>query len=75
VANYFYLIDTERERIESLLEIRTVLLLSAASGIDLRSINSIITRYATHNVKSELRKIDLDPVIARVMENTFLKAA
>lgn len=63
----------ERVRIEALPEIGTGLLLSHAvksNDLNLWSLNSILTQWSTHNVKSELRRIELEPTIARVMEMT-----
>jgi len=67
----------EKIKIEALPEIGTNLLLSNAvnsSSLDLWSLNSILTQWNTHEVKSELRRIDLEPVIARVMERTYSRA-
>lgn len=64
----------ERGRIEEMPEIGTNLLLSKAakdSSLDLWSLNSVLTQFATHQVKSELRRIELEPEIARVMDRTF----
>jgi len=61
----------ERVRIEALPEIGTQMLLSHAvktSSLDLWGLNSVLTQFATHEVKSELRRIDLEPTIARTME-------
>jgi hypothetical protein len=72
----------ERTKIEALPEIGTNLLVGKAieaKSLDLWSLNSVLTQFATHEVKSELRRIDLEPVIAKVMDRTFdkitLKAA
>jgi hypothetical protein len=65
---------TERSKIEALPEIGTNLLLPTAlksKELDLWSLNSVLTQYATHEVKSELRRTDLEPMIARVMETAF----
>ena len=67
----------ERLKIETLPEIGTGLQLGAAmkgKSLDLWSLNSVLTQFATHDVKSELRRIDLEPAIARVMDLTFDKA-
>jgi hypothetical protein len=64
----------ERIKIEALPEIGTNLVLSKAiqtNGLDLWSLNSVLTQFATHEVKSELRRIDLEPTIAQVMERAF----
>lgn len=61
----------ERTKIEALPEIGTKLLLTEAvktNDLNLWSLNSVLTQYATHEVKSELRRIDLEPAIARAME-------
>lgn len=66
----------EKEKIEALPEIGSGLLLSQAiksKDLDLWSLNSVLTQYATHEVKSELRRIDLEPTIAEVMGRTFDK--
>ena len=66
----------ERVKIEALPEIGTGLLLShavKANDLNLWSLNSILTQFATHEVKSELRRIDLEPAIARAMEMTSAK--
>jgi hypothetical protein len=66
----------ERVKIEELPEIGTGRLLSAPrNDLDLWALNSILTQFSTHHVKSELRKIELEPAIARVMEHAYLKAA
>jgi hypothetical protein len=63
----------ERVKIEALPETGTGLLLSQAvksNDLNLWSLNSILTQFSTHEVKSELRRIDLEPAIARAMEMT-----
>lgn len=66
----------ERIKIEELPEIGTGRLLSASKNdLDLWSLNSILTQFSTHEVKSEIRRIELEPAIAKVMEHTYLKAA
>jgi len=67
----------ERVKIEALPEIGTGLQLGMAikgNSLDLWSLSSVLTQWSTHNVKSELRRIDLEPAIARVMDLTFDKA-
>jgi hypothetical protein len=69
--------EAERKKIEALPEIGDQRLLShtvQANDLTLWHLNSILTQWSTHNVKSELRRIDLEPIIARVMENAYLKA-
>ena len=63
----------ERVKIEALPEIGSeTLLLTAAKANDLTlwQINSVLSQWSTHHVKSELRRISLEPTLARVMENT-----
>ena len=67
----------ERIKIEALPEIGTNLQLGQAikgNSLDLWSLNSVLTQWATHGVKSELRRIDLEPAIARAMDLTFDRA-
>jgi hypothetical protein len=64
----------EKERIEALPEIGTKLLLPDAlksNDLNVWSFNSVLTQFATHEVKSELRRIELEPVIARSMEKLY----
>lgn len=66
----------EREKIEALPEIGTGLLLSEAiksNDLNLWSFNSVLTQFATHEVKSELRRIDLEPEIAQAMDSIYDK--
>lgn len=68
----------EREKIEALPEIGTKFLLSEAKksdDINLWNFNSVLTQFATHEVKSELRRIDLEPAIAKSMEMIYGKVA
>jgi hypothetical protein len=68
----------ERIKIEALPEIGTNLQLGQAikgNSLDLWSLSSVLTQFATHGVKSELRRIELEPAIARVMDLTFDRAA
>jgi hypothetical protein len=68
----------ERVKIEALPEIGTGLLLSEAvktNGLNLWSLNSVLTQWNTHNVTSEVRRIALEPVIAQVMGKLSEKAA
>lgn len=68
----------ERTKIEALPEIGTGLLLSHAvksNDLNLWSLNSVLTQFATHEVKSELRRIDLEPSIARAMEMVSARIA
>jgi hypothetical protein len=63
--------EAERKRIEVLPEMGTGLLLPTAIGnknLDLWSLNSVLTQFSTHEVKSERRKIELETSVAKVME-------
>jgi hypothetical protein len=67
----------ERTKIETLPEMGTGLLLPGALGnknLDLWSINSVLTQFATHEVKSNKRQIDLETDIAKVMEKMSYQA-
>ena len=67
---------TERVKIEELPEIGTGLLLSAPrNDLNFWDLNSILTQWNTHHIKSEIRRIEVEPLIARAMEQTFAKAA
>jgi len=61
----------ERVKIEGLKQIGSGLLLPKAieaKDLDLWTLSSVLTQFATHEVKSELRRFDLEPAIARTME-------
>jgi hypothetical protein len=67
---------TEKDRIEALPEIGTKLLLPDAlksKDLNLWSLNSVLTQFSTHEVKSELRRIELESILARSMENIYYK--
>ncbi len=66
--------QTEKGKIESLPEMGSRLLLPDAlqrETLDMWMMNSVLTQYTTHEVKSELRKLELEPKIAQVMENAY----
>jgi hypothetical protein len=62
----------EREKIELLPEIGTGLMLKQAleqKSLTVWDMNSILTQFNTHEIGSDIRKINNEPEIARVMEN------
>jgi hypothetical protein len=64
----------EKEKIEVLPEIgtnRTIREALKKESLTLWQLNSILTQFTTHEVKSELRKIELEPEIARVLEISY----
>lgn len=64
----------EKEKIEALPQIGDRMLIPDALKQGLLTIwdfSSILTQFNTHEVKSELRKIDNEPEIARIMEKTY----
>jgi len=69
---------SEKERIEFLPEISTGRTISESlKGKDLTlwSLNSILTQFVTHEVKSELRRNAIEPEIAQIMEETSYRLA
>jgi hypothetical protein len=65
----------EKEKIEGMSQMGTNLLLPNLLEKDELSIwqfNSFLTQFSTHHIKSEIRKVDLEPVIQRVMETWVL---
>jgi len=65
---------TEREKIEVLPEVSSKLTLKQAieaKSLTVWDMNSVLTQFSTHNVKSDIRRIDLEPIVAHVMEDTF----
>ena len=66
----------ERIKIEALPEIGTKMIVSEAlksNELNMWNLNSVLTQFATHDVKSELRRIDLESEIAKVMEMAYSK--
>ena len=68
----------EKEKIEALPQTGTTFRLEDLRGrdvlgLDLWTFNSILTQFATHEVKSELRRVDLEPQIAKAIEMTYNK--
>jgi hypothetical protein len=61
----------ERSKIEALPEMgteRKLIEILPTEKVDLWTFNSVLTQFATHEVKSELRKMELETAIARTME-------
>lgn len=61
----------EREKIEKLPETQTRLLLPDAvqkDNLSVWDLNNVLTQFVTHELKSEERRINIAPKIARVME-------
>jgi hypothetical protein len=68
----------QKEKIQLLPEIGTGLAIDGAlkrGNLDLWTLNSILTQYATHELKSDLKMVEIEPVIAKVMEDTYEKLA
>lgn len=66
--------DAEKVKIEVLPEVSSKLTLKAAmeqKELTVWGLNNILTQFATHNLRSEVRTIDLEPEIARVMGQTY----
>jgi hypothetical protein len=64
----------EKAKIEVLPEIDTKMLISEAlksNDLNLWGLNSVLTQFATHEVSSELRRIQLEPEIAKSMELAY----
>jgi hypothetical protein len=64
----------EKEKIEALPEIGTQLLLPDAlyrNDLTLWQLNNVLTQFSTHEIKSEMRRVEIEPQIAKVMEQTF----
>lgn len=64
----------ERTKIEALPEVGSRLLLADAvkqKDLNLWQFNSVLTQFATHEVKSEVRRYELEPIIARSMETAY----
>lgn len=72
--------EKEKEKIEVLPEISSTNLTTIKDAMDRKALtvwgmNSILTQYLTHEVKSDIRRIELEPEIAKVMELTYEKLA
>ncbi len=65
--------EKEKETIEELPQEGTQLLLPEAlrrNELSLWDFHSVITQFTTHNIESEMRKADVEPVVARVFHTT-----
>lgn len=62
---------TEKEKIEALPETGSQLTLAdmrKENNLSLWNLNAVLTQYTTHEVKNEVKREELEPVIAKVME-------
>lgn len=65
----------EKERIELLPETGTGLTIQEAlkkDDLTVWQMNSILTQFATHEVQSEIRRVELEPEIAKAMEMAYV---
>lgn len=70
--------EAEKEKIEVLRGIGDSLTLPDAlkqKALTLWDMNNVLTQFATHEVKSDIRRIELEPAIARTMEHLALQKA
>jgi len=68
----------EKEKIEILPEISTNQKMQDAlkqKELTVWGMNSILTQFVTHEIKSDLRKIEVEPLIAKTMELTYERLA
>ena len=64
--------DKEKEKIENLPETESKMVLSDKKWRDeasLWDVHSIISQFVTHEIKSELRKAELGPIVANIFES------
>jgi len=64
----------EKEKIEVLPEVSTKLTLKSAleqKALTVWDLNSVLTQFSTHNIRSDVRKLDIEPEIARVVESVY----
>ena len=64
----------EREKIEILPEISTNLKIEDAlkqKELTVWDLNSILTQWVSHEIRSDVRRIDLEPIVAQAMEITY----
>jgi len=69
--------DHEKEKIEVLREIGSTKTIKEAlpqKELTFWDLNNLLTQFVSHEIKSEIRKIDLEPEIARVIESTYHQA-
>jgi hypothetical protein len=70
--------ENQQKEIEELPEARTKTLLLEdlrKNDLTLWQFQNVVTQYVTHEIPSEVRRTNLEPQIARVFENEYLKAA
>lgn len=68
--------SAEKEKVEALPEVVTHLTIPKMiqeSNLNLWGLNNVLTQFATHEVKSDIRKVELEPAIAKVMESTYYR--
>ncbi len=64
----------EKEKIEVLPEVSSKLTLKSAmeqKALTVWDLSNILTQFTSHDIRSEIRRIDLEPEIARVVEQTY----
>jgi len=64
----------EKEKIEVLPEVSTKLTLKAAMEqkvLTVWDMNSVLTQFSSHDIRSDVRKLDIEPEIARVVESLY----
>jgi hypothetical protein len=70
--------EPEKEKIEAVREIGNALTLPDAlkqKALTLWDMNNVLTQYTTHQVKSPIRRVNLEPAIAKSMESLYLQLA
>lgn len=68
--------SAEKTKIEALPEVGTKLTIPEMMGtnnLSMWGLNNIFTQFATHQVQSDIRKVELEPAIAKVMEETYYR--
>jgi len=68
----------EKEKIEVLPEVSTKLTLKSAmeqKALTVWDMNAALTQFSTHEIRSDVRKLDIEPDIARVMERMYKRIA
>lgn len=61
----------EKEKIEALVEIesqKTIADMRKEDTLSLWNLNAVLTQYTTHEIKNEVRRLELEPVIEHVLE-------
>lgn len=70
--------EPEKVKIESLREIGSALTLPDAlkqRALTLWDMNNVLTQFVSHEIKSPIRRVNLEPMIARTMEATYHQLA